>query len=67
MAQPADLTPSAPSSVGTRIVQAVERIESEPRLDGPAAVLDKAASALTQRDRGRVLQGATIGHALHPH
>jgi len=66
MATLADLTSSAPSTLGRRVVQAVERIEGEPRLDAPVGVLDRLARRVTERDRGRLLQGSAIGHALHP-
>lgn len=66
MTQLGDPTPSTRSTLGSRVVQAVERLEAETRLDGPAALLGRLARQVTQRDRGRLLQGAAIGHALHP-
>jgi uncharacterized membrane protein len=59
-------TPASTSPTGSRVVQAVERIEGDERLDGAVAALDGLAQRVVERDRGRALQGAAVGHALHP-
>ena len=49
-----------------RLVEIVHRIESEARLDGPAALVERVTRPLGAPGPDRMLSGAWLGHALHP-
>ena len=48
------------------LVEIVHRIESEGRLDGPAALLERISRPLDAPGPNQLLSGAWLGHALHP-
>lgn len=49
-----------------QLVDIVHRIESDQRLDRPAAMLERLSRPLDAPDLNRALSGAWLGHALHP-
>jgi uncharacterized membrane protein len=46
--------------------ESVHRLESDHRLDNATEALNTVATTVASGRRGSVLQGRTIGHALHP-
>lgn len=61
-----------PSTMGTEtgmrraMLQWLERIESNPKLDALATRLDGLAAKVSQGRTGEVLRGEPLGHPLHP-
>jgi hypothetical protein len=48
------------------LVRVVHRLETDERLDGPAAVVERLSRPLDAPGPKRALSGAWMGHALHP-
>jgi uncharacterized membrane protein len=59
---PDQLTEGAPPG----LVDVIHRLESEPALDRPVAVLDRVSRPLDAPGPSHLLSGAWMGHALHP-